>query len=90
GESRVELIKEEEEKVAEVVATTETKFPMYGEERHQSRDWEIINEISVGLCEVENLEECGLEEMIPLRLESLEGFSMEGILIQYRSFPDAS
>ncbi|GKC45160.1 hypothetical protein Tco_1062882, partial [Tanacetum coccineum] len=29
---------------------------MYGEERHQSRDWEIINEISVGLCEVENLE----------------------------------
>ncbi|GJT89851.1 60S ribosomal protein L18-2 [Tanacetum coccineum] len=56
GESRVEPIKEEEEKAAEVVATTETKFPMYGEERHQSRDWEVINEMSVGLSEAENLE----------------------------------
>ncbi|GJZ72097.1 hypothetical protein Tco_0635948, partial [Tanacetum coccineum] len=33
--------------------------------------------------------EGGFEEVIPLRQESLEGSSVEGILMQHRSFPDA-
>ena len=33
--------------------------------------------------------EGGFEEVLPLRQESLEGSSVEGILMQHRSFPDA-